>query len=110
VFGVVAIFAQRSTAAMQFLDVYPLQQRLVFASYGFVMYLVKLVVPFSLSAVFPYPVHSGVALTGWLYAYPVVLLAAACIEFGIGGRFDCILLGHDVCTVRGVEGQLGALD
>jgi len=79
VFGVVAIFAQRSTPAMQFLDVYPLHQRLVFASYGFVMYLVKLVVPFSLSAVYPYPVQGGAVLPGWLYAYPLALLAVAAL-------------------------------
>ncbi|OLE52912.1 MAG: hypothetical protein AUG74_21350, partial [Bacteroidetes bacterium 13_1_20CM_4_60_6] len=73
VFGVVAIFAQHSTPAMRFLDVYPLHQRVVFASYGFLTYLVKMVVPFSLSAVYPYPVPSGAALPAWLYAYPLAL-------------------------------------
>lgn len=39
-------------------DAFTIWQRITFASYGFVMYLVKLILPFNLSTFYPYPTIS----------------------------------------------------
>ncbi len=73
VFGVVAIWAQQSEGATEAVD-YPLFQRLVFASYGFISYLFKLVLPLNLSAYYPYPVKSDESLPVIYYLYPAILV------------------------------------
>jgi Tfp pilus assembly protein PilF len=63
-------------------------QRLLLASYGIVMYVVKLFWPFRLSATYPYPdsLSWGFAPVFFL-ALPVVLLAvAALLRYGRGNR------------------------
>lgn len=54
VFGLLTIGAQSKSAIGGF-DEYTIIERIMFASYGFVMYIVKLFVPFKLSAFYPYP-------------------------------------------------------
>jgi len=75
IFGIVAILAQKSSGSIQDFDVYPLPQRIVFACYDFITYLVKLVVPGHLSAFYPYPLKSGPGIPGSFYVYPFVFLA-----------------------------------
>jgi protein O-mannosyl-transferase len=72
-FGIVAIAAQRSGGAIQDLDYFPFLQRITFACYGFVTYLIKLVLPTGLSAYYPYPVKTAEGIPGWYYLYPLVL-------------------------------------
>lgn len=54
VFGIVALRIQSQGAIAEF-DTFTLFQRVMFASYGAIMYLVKLFVPVKLSAFYPYP-------------------------------------------------------
>jgi protein O-mannosyl-transferase len=52
--GVIAVFAQNVSSELpDFAS--PLPHRLVYASYGFITYLVKLLIPHHLSAFYPYP-------------------------------------------------------
>ena len=75
-FGMLAIVAQKSSNSIQNLDFFPFHQRLVFACYGFMSYLFKLVAPFHLSAFYPYPIKSTAsdAIPGLYYLYPVLFL------------------------------------
>ena len=74
IFGIVAIKAQAGADATIMAN-FPIQQRLAFASYGLVMYVLKLLIPFSLSAYYPYPIVSDVGevpLNYWLCIFPAI--------------------------------------
>jgi lipoprotein NlpI len=75
VFGVVAIYAQRSFGAIH-TDYFSFPLRLVFASYGFITYLIKLLLPLKLSSFYPYPDMAGIGgtLPAQYYIYPLLLL------------------------------------
>jgi tetratricopeptide (TPR) repeat protein len=78
--GVVAVIAQRSSDTTQFLDLYSLPQRIVFAGYGFISYLVKLVFPIKLMAYYGYPSMPGGNVPAIYYIYlffTIVLLVLA---------------------------------
>lgn len=59
VFGLIAVNAQEATEAIHKDEEFSLFERMIYASYGFTMYLGKLVWPFELSAIYPYPYSSG---------------------------------------------------
>lgn len=73
IFGAVAVVAQRSIGGIQEVAIYPLYQRILFASYGFLTYLYKLLLPVNLSAFYPYPIASGASVPSFYYIFPVVL-------------------------------------
>ena len=58
IFGLMTIEAQTSAGGVVGKN-FTLLQRLSFISYGFVMYLVKLIAPFKLAAFYPYPISSA---------------------------------------------------
>ena len=91
VFGVVAIYAQQSSSAIQEITRFPFLYRVVFASFGFVSYILKTILPIQLSAFYPYPVNSGQALPAFYYIFPLLALAilytarfSKKIVFGLG--------------------------
>ncbi|MBN8702848.1 MAG: glycosyltransferase family 39 protein [Bacteroidetes bacterium] len=65
VFGLIAIKAQSSAsaifdnAARNFFD------RILFACYGFINYLLKFIYPFKLSAIYPYPTKGAIGIEFW---------------------------------------------
>jgi tetratricopeptide (TPR) repeat protein len=73
ILGVVAIYAQQSVEAIT-ATYYPFFQRFVFASYGFVMYLVKFIFPLNLSPFYPYPIIYGAPLPWYLYGFVIVVI------------------------------------
>jgi protein O-mannosyl-transferase len=80
-FGVIAYEIQ-SHGAIAALETFSLFQRLTFGSYGFIMYLVKLIAPVNLSAFYPYPftdLHGNIP--GIYYASPFIVLAIAATVF-----------------------------
>jgi tetratricopeptide (TPR) repeat protein len=74
IFGLVAIYAQRSVDAIRSEEHFSYFDRLATASYGFVLYLVKLCVPGHLSVFYPYPEKSGAWLPFQFYACIAVIL------------------------------------
>lgn len=54
IMGIVTIYTQ-SPKAIGAIDTFTFFQRFVFVCYGFVMYLFKALIPFNLSAIYPYP-------------------------------------------------------
>jgi protein O-mannosyl-transferase len=77
VFGIIAVYAQKSSEAIQDIAKFSVLQRVIFACYGFVTYLVKLVFPVHLSAFYPYPIKTGESLPAYYYLYPLALLLVA---------------------------------
>ena len=84
VFGVVAIFAQQSSEAIQDTSSYSFLQRIIFAAYGFITYLWKSIIPVNQSAFYPYPVKNGEQLNVLYYLYPLlVALLCALVYYSI---------------------------
>jgi tetratricopeptide (TPR) repeat protein len=73
-FGVVAVLAQKSSGTTSYIEIFTFPQRLVFAFYGFITYLFKLVFPLNLSAFYPYPVPNGEEIPIQYYAYILIFL------------------------------------
>ncbi|MCX6267700.1 MAG: tetratricopeptide repeat protein, partial [Bacteroidetes bacterium] len=66
IFGIVAFQAQTGADATIMAN-FPLQQRIAFASYGLLMYILKLFYPFALSVYYPYPILGNVGEVPFLY-------------------------------------------
>lgn len=80
IFGIVAILAQKESYATD-IAVFPFFQRIFFASYGFIMYLAKLGVPFDLCAYYPYPIRQGQDIPGEFYLFPLLVIALLVFTF-----------------------------
>ena len=81
VFGIVALRIQSQGAIAEF-GTFTIFQRIMFASYGAIMYLVKLFAPVKLSAFYPYPNldnNGNVPLE--FYLAPVILLVITVLVF-----------------------------
>jgi protein O-mannosyl-transferase len=74
IFGIVALMAQKSSGAADIID-FSFPQRILFACYGIIGYLYKLVLPLNLSAYYPYPIASGENIPLQYYIFPVLVIA-----------------------------------
>ncbi|MGP8215059.1 MAG: tetratricopeptide repeat protein [Bacteroidia bacterium] len=72
-FGIAAFKIQHSTKAMENLQVFNAFQRIGFASYNSIMYLARLIYPFRLSALYPYPKADAIPII--FYLSPFILLS-----------------------------------
>lgn len=90
IFGMIAIVAQRADGLLR--DYYPLHQKLLFASYSFMAYIVKLFVPVQLSNYYPYPsVSSGLPL--WYYLAPAGIIALGYLAYKTWPRSRLLAFG-----------------
>jgi len=74
IFGIVAFHAQKGADATIMAN-FPIQQRVAFASYGLVMYILKHIFPFALSVYYPYPILGDVgevSIMYWLCIIPAI--------------------------------------
>jgi protein O-mannosyl-transferase len=83
IFGLVAIKAQQAGNAMHDTDSYEFYKRIGFAGYAFTQYLVKLLIPLNLSAIYPYPdiINKSIPAHYWLFLIPSLLTAYAFFYF-----------------------------
>ncbi|MGE3825125.1 MAG: tetratricopeptide repeat protein, partial [Bacteroidia bacterium] len=80
-FGIAALRIQSQGAIAEF-DTFTIFQRVMFASYGAIMYLVKLFAPVKLSAFYPYPnLDNNGNIPAEFYAAPVILLLITALVF-----------------------------
>lgn len=96
VFGVIAIFAQKSSNYIQSVEVFPIMDRILFACYSTVAYVYKLIFPVGLSCFYPYPVKVGGAYPIAVYISPLLILAFAFIVWNYFRKnkyvvFACLL-------------------
>ncbi len=70
IFGLIAIQAQKYSLAIVDSGVYPLYKRIGIAGYGLMMYMLKLILPIHLSALYPYPdiIHKSIPAYYYLAA------------------------------------------
>lgn len=93
VFGVTA-FRIQSQGAISDMQVFTFFQRIMFASYGAVMYIVKFVVPVKLSAFYPYPnldASGNVPLI--FYLSPFILLGIVALIYFLFRREKPVVFG-----------------
>ncbi|MBN1997481.1 tetratricopeptide repeat protein [candidate division KSB1 bacterium] len=72
IFGLVAIWAQSSKEAFFMGGSFRFIERIAFAGYGFFQYLLKLIAPVFLSAIYPYPDRINGSLPLFYYFFPVI--------------------------------------
>lgn len=75
-FGIVTLLSQ-SAAGVGFLTdevTYPLWQRIIFGCYSYLEYIFKIIFPFKLSYLYPFPSVVGDPLRKWLLIYPALII------------------------------------
>ncbi len=80
-FGILAIFAQEASDAIASNESYTFFHRMLFASYGFINYIVKLILPYGLSPFYPYPILENGSVPVHFYIYFVSALAMVAVIF-----------------------------
>jgi hypothetical protein len=70
VMGVVAVLAQKESGAIADMPNHAWYDRIFFASYSFINYIWKMILPLNLSAYYPYPVKQGNFYPSFFYAAP----------------------------------------
>ena len=73
VFGIITILSQSISGSAFSGAGYPVWQRMVYACYTFAEYVLKSIVPFKLSYLYPFPSLPGDPLPSWLLIYPLLL-------------------------------------
>ena len=83
-FGLIAIGAQKESEALVDEQAYSSLQRIGIASFAFMQYVIKLILPVNLSAIYPYPDIVGHTIPGLFYLMVIPVLF-------IGGIFFWLL-------------------
>jgi len=89
--GVATLRAQQEAGAVEFR--WSLFEKLLFASYGTIMYVVKLFLPFRLSAIYPYPVVAGQGPGPEHYAAGLAVVVLLPLALYLSRRLPAILFG-----------------
>ena len=72
-FGIMAIQAQSHGEAIHDITEFPFWYRIFFAAYSYTIYIVKLFMPYKLSAIYPYPnIMEGLPAYFYLFLLPVL--------------------------------------
>ncbi len=80
--GALTVAAQKAAGAVAAPQQWTFVQKILFASYGTVMYVVKLFLPFRLSAIYPYPTVEGAPLGAQYYvAFAAVVVLLPLVVF-----------------------------
>ncbi len=86
--GGYAVYRQNATGAIASFNVLSLGERIMFASYGFVMYITKLFNPTHLSTFYPYPAHFLDGSYQWIFYWaPVLSIAIVGIPLFVTWKF-----------------------
>ncbi len=75
ILGALTFIAQAKGGAVAGVDDYPFTHRILFAFYGIMMYLIKVIFPFTLCNLYPFPNIEGQGLEPVFYIAPFVVLA-----------------------------------
>ncbi len=71
--GIIAISAQKESGAITEIPLFPLFDRILFSTYAFLDYILKLLLPINLSAFYPYPIKVQSLYPLLFYASPLIL-------------------------------------
>jgi len=83
IFGVVAIYAQKAGNALHEENSYEFYKRIGFAGYTFTQYLLKLILPVKLAAIYPYPdiIFKSIPDHFWLFLIPSISVVYAFFHY-----------------------------
>jgi len=98
IFGIVAVYAQKSLGATES-TVFQFSQRIIFAGYAFITYLIKLLIPLNLSSYYPYPIKVGGIIPAQYYIYLVIVLGLVIYIFYFHRHSKKIIFGTAFFTV-----------
>jgi len=90
IFGMVAIWAQKSKGYMHQENLYDAGERTIYAAYALVNYIGKLIYPYQLSPIYPYPKDLGLPVVPphfLLYLIPAFLILFIIIYFWKKNRY-----------------------
>ncbi|MFZ4548005.1 MAG: tetratricopeptide repeat protein [Bacteroidales bacterium] len=91
IFGVITVLIQSKDAIAK-IDTFSMLQRLMFAAYGSITYLFKLLLPIKLSAFYPYPtLNESGSLPVIFYLSPIIVLALAAVVY-FSARYTKIIV------------------
>ncbi len=94
VFGGVAYSIQQSGNIMQAMHVFTFFERIVFAAYGSLMYIVKMIVPVNLSAFYAYPIYNSThTVPSIYYLAPVLLIGVSAIIYFFFRKEKAVVFG-----------------
>ncbi|MDF1547209.1 MAG: tetratricopeptide repeat protein [Bacteroidales bacterium] len=101
IFGIIAIKAQQAGNALHDSDSYAFYKRIGFAGYAFTQYLIKLTVPVSLSAIYPYPDIINKSIPGyyWLFMLPALAVAYAFFYYLKRNRIVAFCIGFFIINI-----------
>lgn len=83
IFGIVAIYAQKAGDALHDENSYEFYKRIGFAGYTFTQYILKLILPVKLAAIYPYPdiLNKSMPAYFWLFLAPTLSVLYAFYYF-----------------------------
>jgi len=101
IFGIIAIKAQQAGNALHDSDSYAFYKRIGFAGYAFTQYLIKLLVPVGLSAIYPYPdiINKSIPEHYWLFLIPALLVAYAFFYFLKRNKVIAFCIGFFIINI-----------
>lgn len=75
-FGIITIYSQypEGSGFLNKENNYALWQRVIFGCYSYLEYIFKIVLPFKLSYLYPFPSPIGSNIPSWLVIYPILIL------------------------------------
>ncbi len=93
-FGAIAFMIQDKGGVTVAMENFSTFQRIMFASYGLVIYVVKLFVPYNLAAFHPYPlINREDVLPNIFYLYPFIVVAATGLVYFFLRKEKAIVFG-----------------
>lgn len=87
IFGIIAIYAQKSSKSINFID-YSFYDRILFASWGFITYFWKCFLPIGLSTYYDYPLKGTY---GWYIVYSLITIGIGWLVYK-SMRFTKVIL------------------
>ena len=101
VFGLIAIEAQKQGNALQIINTTPILNRIGIAGYGFTMYILKLILPVNLCAVYPYPdiIHQTIPSYFWLGLITVISAVIVALKYFKKNKFITFSIGFFMVNI-----------
>lgn len=94
IFGIEAYSIQQSGNIMQAMQVFSFAERIMFAAYGALMYIVKLIAPVNLSAFYAYPIYNPThSLPAIIYAAPFLFFIIAVLVYLFFRKEKAVVFG-----------------
>lgn len=99
IMGIVAIQAQASSGSIVDMPHYSLLEGILFGSFSFLVYIFKMILPFDLSAFYPYP-EIEKNLPFYFYLSPLILLAVVYFIFRLYKTHKALVFGFGFYMVN----------